>query len=206
MAYEDGRRSALTLSDEQPLARRIHRAFTDEFTRLGGKIPAQFVYRTTTSDLMAVRDAANSGQFDAAFLAVDGVRARLVRGYLEGPGQVYATSQVLEGPPDRLRDSELNGIRFVGMPWLLQPDHPAVMLYARSPNSTPAATDFERLYAFGIDAYRIAADLLRGREIANTPLDGVTGRITLGRDRHFVRELVPAQFLDGRAVPLASRP
>jgi len=206
MVFEDGRRSVLTLSDEHPLGRRIHKAFSDEFSRLGGKIGAEFVYRTTTADLTALREAANSGQFDAGFISLDGSRARLVRAYLDGPIQVYATSQVLDGPPDRLRDAELNGIRFVGMPWLLQPDHPAVMLYTRSASATPAASDFERLYAFGIDAYRLATDLLRGGDIANAPLDGVTGRITLGRDRHFVRELTPAQFVDGRPVPLAVRP
>ena len=206
MAFDDGRRSVLTLSDEQVLGRRIHRAFSDEFTRLGGRIAAEFVYRTTTADLLALREAADSGKFDGGFVGLDASRARLVRGYLDGAGQLYATSQIFEGPADRLRDAELNGIRFVGMPWLLQPDHPAVMLYARDPSATPPANDFERLYAFGIDAYRIAADLLRGGDIANSPLDGVTGRITLGRDRQFMRELTPAQFIDGRAVSLAQRP
>lgn len=206
MAYEDGRRNALVLADSPPLARRIQRAFVEEFTRLGGRISAEFVYRSTTADLLALREAAASGQSDMAFLALDGARARMVRGYLDGPLNIYATSQVLEGAPDRLRDAELNGIRFVGMPWLLQADHPAVMAYSRSPNALPAATDFERLYAFGIDAYRIAADLARGGEIASVALDGVTGRISLGKDHQFVRELTPAQFIDGRPVLIASRP
>ena len=206
IAFEDGRRSALTLSDQQALGQRLLRAFREEFSRLGGKIAADFLYRTTTADLMALREASGSGKFDCAFVTLDGRRTRLVRSYIEGTGQIYATSQVLEGPVDRLRDAELNGVRFVGMPWLLQPDHPAVMTYARSSAAAPAATDFERLYAFGIDAYRLAADLARGGEIANTALDGVTGRITLGADRHFVRELTPAQFVDGRPIPLAPRP
>jgi len=206
MAFEDGRRSALTLSDEQALGRRIHRAFSDEFTRLGGSVVAEFVYRTTTADLLALREAANSGKFDCGFVTLDGTRVRLVRGYLDGVGQLYATSQVLEGAADRLRDAELNGMRFVGMPWLLQPDHPAVMLYARDTATNPPASDFERLYAFGIDAYRIAIDLLRSGDILSGPMDGVTGRITLGRDRYFSRELTPAQFIDGRAVALAQRP
>lgn len=206
MAYEDGRRSALVLSDNPPLVRRIQRAFVEEFTRLGGKISAQFVYRPTTADLLALRDAAASGQSDMAFLALDGPRTRMVRGYLDGPLHVYATSQVLEGAQDRLRDAELNGIRLVGMPWLLQADHPAVMAYSRSPNALPLATDFERLYAFGIDAYRIASDLLRGGESTKGALDGVTGRISLGKDRQFVRELTAAQFVDGRPSVVESRP
>jgi outer membrane PBP1 activator LpoA protein len=113
---------------------------------------------------------------------------------------------VLQGAPDPLRDAELNGVRFVAMPWLLQPDHPAVMVYAGVGSVSPAATDLERLYAFGIDAYRLAVAFVNGTDLAQEPLDGVTGRIWLGQDRHFVRELVPAQFVDGRAVPLATQP
>ena len=206
MVFADGRRSALVLADEHALNRRIQRAFVDEFTRQGGRIVAQFAYRNNAADLLALRNAATSGQCDAVFVALDATRTRAVRGYVDGPAQAYATSQILQGEPDRLRDAELNGIRFVGMPWLLQPDHPAVMVYAGSRPSKPAANDLERLHAFGIDAYRLAAALMTGADLARDPLDGVTGRIALGRDRHFVRELTPAQFIDGRALPVASRP
>lgn len=206
MVFADGRRSALTVTDDRALMRRIHRAFVDEFTRQGGRIVAQFAYRNTAGDLLALREAATAGRCDTVFLALDASRARAVRGYVDGPAQTYATSQVLQGEPDRLRDAELNGVRFVAMPWLLQRDHPAVMVYAGAITETPAANDLEKLYAFGIDAYRLAAALVRGTDLAREPLDGVTGRIHLDRDRHFVRELTPAQFVDGRAVLLASRP
>lgn len=206
MAFDDGRRNALILSDTLPLARRIQKAFTEEFIRLGGRIFADFVFRPNTADLVALREATSSGQPDMAFLCIDNKRARVARGYIDNRLAVYATSQVLEGAPDRLRDAELNGIRFVGMPWLLQADHPAVMTYTRSPNALPAATDFERLYAFGIDAYRIAADLVRRREIPRSPLDGVTGRISLEAGQLFARELTAAEFVDGQAVPVAIRP
>jgi uncharacterized protein len=206
MAFADGRRSALTLADEQPLTRRIHRAFVDAFTREGGRIVAQFAYRTSAGDLLALRDAATGGKCDLVFIALDATRARFVRGYVDGQAAVYATSQVLQGEPDRLRDAELNGVRFVAMPWLLQPDHPAVMVYAGARSDAPPATDLEKLYAFGIDAYRLAAAFVRGVDLAREPIDGVTGRIHLGRDRHFVRSLTPAQFVDGRAVPVATAP
>jgi outer membrane PBP1 activator LpoA protein len=205
MAHEDGRRSALILSDTLPLARRIQKAFADEFARMGGSVTADFIFRANTADLLALREATSSGQSDMAFLCVDNKRARVARAYIDNRLAVYATSQVLEGVPDRMRDADLDGVRFVAMPWLLQADHPAVMAYARTPNALPAATDFERLYAFGIDAYRIAADLLRSRDVAHTALDGVTGRISLGAGRHFARELTAAQFVDGQPVPV-SRP
>ncbi|MCC7079970.1 MAG: penicillin-binding protein activator [Burkholderiales bacterium] len=206
MAFADGRRSALTLADPQALAQRVQRAFVEEFARLGGRVVAEFAYRDTVADLLALREAATGGQCDAVFLALSAAHARLVRGYVDGPAQTYATSRILQGEPDRLRDAELNGVRFVAMPWFVQPDHPAVMLYARGSSRPPAATDMEKLYAFGIDAYRLASALLNGSDLAREPLDGVTGRIGLAADRHFVRSLTAAQFVDGRALALASRP
>jgi outer membrane PBP1 activator LpoA protein len=203
MAFADGRRSALIVAAPSPLLRRLQTAFASEFTRQGGKIVAQFDFSSTAADLAALRESVASGHADVAFLALEAQRARLVRPYVDGPLQVYATSQVFDGPVERLRDAELNGVRFVDMPWLLQPDHPAVMVYARTETFAPVASDSERLYAFGIDTYRVAADLVREQHIAREPLDGVTGRIHLVAERHFVRELTAAQFADGRPIPLA---
>ena len=39
-----------------------------------------------------------------------------------------------------------NGIRFVDMPWILQSDHPAVMIYARGESIAPGSDyDLEKL-------------------------------------------------------------
>jgi hypothetical protein len=205
MAFAEGRRNALTVADTSPLAKRTLAAFNEEFIRQGGKISARFEYSTGSADLTALRESAHTSGVDTVFLALDASRARLIRPYTDGPAQVYATSHVLDGPPERLRDAELNGVRFVDMPWLLEPDHPAVMTYARAQAVTPVAGDSERLYAFGIDAYRIAADLAREARVKHEPLDGVTGRISMSRERHFVRELTAAQYADGRPLPIATR-
>jgi outer membrane PBP1 activator LpoA protein len=204
MVFSDGRRRALTVVDEQALMRRIERAFAEEFRRAGGEVVAQFAHRTTTADLLALREAATSGRCDSVFLALDGARARMTATYVQGPAQTYATSQILLAQ-DRLRDADLNGVRFVAMPWLLERDHPAVMAYAGGAE-IPPPTDLERLYAFGIDAYRLASALLQRQDLSRQPLDGVTGRIRLQGDGQFVRELTPAQFIDGRPAPIVRAP
>jgi outer membrane PBP1 activator LpoA protein len=61
------------------------------------------------------------------------------------------------------------------------------------------SVEHERLYAFGIDAFRIGMVLLRGER--NAPLDGVTGRITL-ENRQFSRAMGPAEVDGGRVIPL----
>jgi outer membrane PBP1 activator LpoA protein len=93
-------------------------------------------------------------------------------------------------------------VTFVDMPWLLEPNHAAVMVYARP---KPGAIDLERFYALGIDAWRVAQLLVAGvREIR---LDGVIGQLTLGPDGHIERELAVGRYSEGRvqAADPASR-
>ena len=73
------------------------------------------------------------------------------------------------------------------MPWFLMPEHPAVRRYPRP--STPLTMQTERLYALGVDAWRLAVLLAGARQPLGLKLDGVTGDLKLGRDRLFERQL-----------------
>jgi outer membrane PBP1 activator LpoA protein len=130
------------------------------------------------------------------FLAADREQARMARPFFNNNIAVFATSQVNSGRDDSRANADLNGIRFVEMPWLVQPDHPAVMVY---PRPEGLAADQERFYALGIDAFRVAAALLKGAR--SLSLDGVTGRLTL-YDNHVAREPVQAVFRNGAGVTL----
>ncbi|MEK6591834.1 MAG: penicillin-binding protein activator [Pseudomonadota bacterium] len=195
LAYKEGRLNAFTVYADTPILRRIHQAFIDEFTRLGGKHVAEYAYTPDPAGLGRIKQAIALGVADMVFLALDFPRARVARPYLD-PLALYATSQVHPGNAGALAGFDLAEVRFFDMPWLLQPDHPAVMVYPRQDYRD--APDLDRLYALGIDAFRIAQDLLDGN--FDPKLDGVTGRITLGRDQHFVRELVSARFSEGRLL------
>jgi outer membrane PBP1 activator LpoA protein len=63
------------------------------------------------------------------------------------------------------------------------------------------SVEHERLYALGIDAYRIASVLLHG-DTSKLTLDGVTGKITLEAGNQFARALTPAEIDGGRIIPL----
>jgi len=190
LAHQEGYRRALSVNGDTPLLKRIHQAFAEEFSRLGGTV-SEFRYSPDPERLGRVKQAAASA--DMAFLALDVGRARLARAYL-GALPLYATSQVYPGNAGPLAGFDLAGVRFLDMPWLLQPDHAAVMAYPRP--DYREAIELERFYALGIDAFRVTQVLLSGRTDAT--LDGVTGRLTLGQDRHFTRGLTAAQFVDGR--------
>jgi outer membrane PBP1 activator LpoA protein len=200
LAALEGRAHAVTVVGESMLSRRIQQAFLDEFVRSGGRHVAAQGYSSDVAQLARIgQEVARSGA-DMAFLALDFPRGRTVRPYLSAL-PVYATSHIHPGSAGLLSGHELAHVRFVDMPWVLQPDHPAVMIYRQ--HALQADLDLERLYALGIDAFRIVRGLLDGRPLA---LDGVTGRLTPGRDRIYMRELTRAQFVDGKLVVDADSP
>lgn len=108
--------------------------------------------------------------------------------------QIYGTSALNTGQPL----PTLNGVRLLDLPWRLQPDHAAVMSY---PRPTPSAgADLERLYALGIDAYRVLRAISRAPDGA-IRLDGVTGqlRVDFGHGpAQFERSEPAAEYRNGQ--------
>jgi outer membrane PBP1 activator LpoA protein len=198
LAIADGRQRALTVAAGTPLLRRVHQAFVEAFRRLGGRIVEEYAYDADPTALATLRKALRASGADMAFLALDYAEARLVRPYL-GALPAYATSQIHPGQAAPPAGHDLGGVRFLDMPWLLQPDHAAVMLYPRSQFGQDA--DLERLYALGIDACRIGAALLKGDAVA--ALDGVTGQLRLEPDHRYARMLTGAEFSEGRLLSFA---
>ncbi len=191
LAKQQGLRLAIVIATRAQLDKRLQFVFEEEWHRSGGAILHEIEFDNDPSVFAKIADLPGT----AVFLAADAKNARLIRPYLPNKLPIYATSQIFAGNGNTLVNYDLNGIRFVDMPWLLQADHPAVMVYPR-----PAATlsaDHERLYALGIDAFRLVQLLLAGKVDDALPLDGVSGHIEL--DEHvFQRMAVPAMFVQGQ--------
>ena len=196
MAFARGLREGAVVQASNLLAKRLSRAFADEWFSLGGRISdvREFGAR---ADLVDLRRGLADSQAQFIFLAAEADQARTVRPYLNNQLQVFATSQVNDGKNDPLVNSDLNGIRFVDMPWLVQPDHAAVMVY---PRLEGLSTELQRFYALGIDSCRIAGELIGGQQTIN--LDGVTGRISYRGGNTLQREPIQAVFRDGVGVSI----
>lgn len=192
LAMQEGLHWAIVIATRGQLDKRLQFAFEEEFHRSGGKIVREIEFNGDPAVLADIFDEPGT----AVFLAADAEHARLIRPYLPNKLPIYATSQIFAGNSSNLINYDLNGIRFVDMPWLLQADHPAVMVYPHS--AEPLPIEHERFYALGIDAYRLVQLLLSGRAEAALPLDGVSGRIEL-EGRAFQRTAVPAIFTQGQA-------
>ncbi len=121
---------------------------------------------------------------------------------------IYGTSSLNPGSGNNSPTQELDGVRLLDLPWQLQRDHPAVMVYPRplaAAERKPGAADLERLYALGIDAYRVAREIVR-HPSSRFHLDGVTGRLTVSfgdGEASFERQEQPALYQNGvaQAVP-----
>jgi uncharacterized protein len=196
-AINDGWRMALVIATNTPLSRRVAEAFEREWGRAAGE-NRRIVYTGNPEDAALIRERIANARGDMVFFALDPVEARAVRPYVSGMLPIYATSFSVNPRADQIVNVDLQGVRYVEMPWFIHPDHPAVMVYPQPKSAL--SLDQERLYALGIDAYRVGQQLLRGEE--KKPLDGVTGKITLEGVHHFARALAPAEVDGGRVIPL----
>lgn len=194
LAAQHGLHQAIVIAAGTQLSHRLQLAFEDEWRASGGALLQGIEFN---GDRVALTGIANLPG-TAVFLAVDAGKATLIRPYLPGKLPIYATSQIFAGNHNPLTNYDLNGVHFVDMPWLLQADHPAVMIYPRA--NPPLPAERERLYALGIDAFRLIQLLLTDKVHDALPLDGVTGNIQL-RGRHFQRTEAPASFSQGQAQP-----
>lgn len=198
LARQDGYRQAVVITTGTSLSHRLQLAFEDEWRAAGRELMHAVEFKGDVAVLGAFAELLDT----AVFLAADVEKARLIRPYLPNKLPIYATSQVFNGNEDTLTNYDLNGIRFVDMPWLLRPDHAAVMIYPRSTPPLPA--DRERLYALGIDAFRLIQLLLDGRMPGALPLDGVSGDIQLA-GRQLLRTASSAQLVQGHAQLSSTR-
>ena len=183
--------NATVINSGTPLSSRLAQAFSEEWKTLGRSLATEILYNNNPATLADLP----VGDGNVIFLAANAETARMIRPYLSPALPVYSTSQLFNGNTDPLTNFDLNDIRFVDMPWLLQPDHPAVMIYPRA--SPPLEPDMERLYALGIDAFRLVQIMLNDSYGAALPLDGVTGRIELNDSRQFLRAALPGLFKQG---------
>ncbi len=116
----------------------------------------------------------------------------------------YAISDV-HVPGGRASESDLNGLIFADLPWLLAPDQTSAGLRrdieAYWPNRSEG--DVTRLYAMGFDAYQLIAPL-HDWTGGFPPIAGMSGTLTVDDRGRIRRELPLAQFRNGRPVAIES--
>ncbi len=180
---EDGARAVVTVASDAPLQRRFKTAFSAAWERAGGAPSRDYRFDPNPEVLRELRRELAAHPADATILAVNASDAGLAKSFLP-PGPVYASSQIADDLPlPMLRD--LEGVRYVEIPWLADPSNPAL---ARLPHADLGDPVLERLYALGLDAFAIAELLASPIPPDRVELDGATGHLSLGPTRAFSRE------------------
>jgi uncharacterized protein len=200
MASGEGLRSIAILVARNPLAQRIQESFEKEWLRLGGEIAAQISFGTEASDATRIASTMEKlgTKANAVFLAADPAAARTVRPYLPAGMPVFATSHSVDPHAQAVANLDLDNVRFLEMPWFAEPDHAAVMAYAKPAQALPV--EHERLYALGIDAWRLVQLIVKTEDARKLPtLDGVTGKIA--NDGHqLTRTLSSVEIRNGKSA------
>jgi len=214
---------------------RVAQAFAEEWQSLGGTVTVTRTYQEgpslgdTVKELLLVAQSQSRGEAVSRFTSLDmdiQPRRRQDMGFLfllANPNQgrqvkpalnfhyakdlpVYSTALIHSGESNPRRDQDLNGVRFVDMPWMLSNEDSE--LRRMTEEQWPEGHGrYERLFAMGIDAYRLQSRLYLLSTLPSSELPGVTGRLSMKQQR-IVRELDWGVFINGeaRALPKVSEP
>lgn len=209
---ERGARNVLVLQGTDDSMRRAADAFRQRMAAEGATVAQTVIVGEEPADSAPqVQSAAEAAglagtPIDAVFMAVRGSKAHLLAAQLSLAGlsgrPVVATSQVGAGADDPLRDTMLDGIAFPTETWTVMGVRglpPAATLAAQLPTARgPAA----RLFAFGHDAWLLAAYPSVATGEREGVLRGATGALRVDADGNVQRTPAWSTFREGRPVPL----
>jgi hypothetical protein len=214
----DGNLHGVALVVEGERGNRIAAAFADELSRQGGSLLDSQRFAAGQNDFSdAIRQAMqvhsvkgepSTHRTDASFIFIvagTAAAARLIVPQLKfqysGDVPAYSTSDAFE--PNSTANSDLDGLFFPDMPWMISADPVTGQIRDSIRSTWPAGTArLDRLYAYGFDAYRLVP-ALRSKSLSDaSPISGVTGKLRLDAAGRVRRDLDWAQIKNGQPVEL----
>jgi len=168
--WGEGHRKALALYPKGKWGDRMSQAFRRQWKAQGGTLVAAQAFNPKAVDFSGTvkKLSEQVAQADFMFLAAPAKLARRawgqIRSKLGTKTRVYATSHIYDGHFDPKDDKYLVGLNFVEIPWLVEPTPDDAV------SSKGLSKQLPRLYAMGVDAYRLGSRLDR--------LSGITRRHT----------------------------
>lgn len=225
---QEGVKRVLIMAPNEEWGERMTRAFAQRWVDLGGHIvnnayfqPEQNDYSSQLRQTLGLVEsqlrAKNLQSFlkinltsdevirsdvDAIFLAARPDFARLMVPQLKfhhaAELPVYSTSHVFDGLNNEQHNRDLQGLRFCISPIELQSSD----LFEVLPFDLDRVGGNKKLFALGYDAYQLINRLEWMNRVNAGMIDGLTGKVNLGRNGHFNRALLWAQYNNGSIVAL----
>jgi outer membrane PBP1 activator LpoA protein len=212
-AAADGRLHGVAIVPGGEWGNRVAAAFADELALHGGSVLDSQRYEASQADFSdvikqvlqvhVVKGEPSTHRTDAAFVFVAAASAGVARQILPqlkfhyaGDVPVYSMSDSFE--PDPVANSDLDGMLFPDMPWMVANDPVTVQIRDAVRAAWPARTARrDRLYAFGFDAYRLVPALRSKSPAEASEISGVTGKLHLDDHNRIRRDLDWSQIKNG---------
>ncbi len=228
-AWFDGRTRAISITTGDERSRRIQDAFVSHWQEIGGILLEHVSIGQDVKELSnPVKSVLNIDQseqrsktlrsklqrslktetrrrqdVDLIFMAVSPPIARQLVPQLRYYGTeniaLYSISNIYTGNVNKREDGDIDGVSFVDMPWVIDPENeysPLNRMIERY--QKPSLSAYKRLYAFGIDAYRLIPRLAELSLQPSKQYEGKTGYIKIDKEGRVQRRLIWAQFVDGK--------
>ncbi|MCG6862796.1 MAG: penicillin-binding protein activator [Chromatiaceae bacterium] len=193
-AWDKGHRTALMLYPEGNWGNRISRAFRQQWKALGGAMAASQAFDSSAVDFSGpvTQLSKHAAGADFVFLVATSKLARQIspqiRHKIGAEVPIYSTSHIYSGRFDPKGDRNLVGLNFVEIPWLVEAARGDAVsskgLYKKLP----------RLYAMGVDAYRLGSRLNWMSQSPRPRVQGKTGLLVMDSQRRIHRELALARI------------
>ena len=119
--------------------------------------------------------------------------------YFAGNIPVFSMPSIYNGRDNQQEDRDLDGIVFTDAPWILNSD--GELKEEINSNLRQAQGPLQRLRAMGIDSFMLYPRLIQLTKRQIGSLRGTTGILTMSENQRIHRNLQPARFEDGLAVP-----
>lgn len=228
-AWADGKRTAVAMVPKGEWGERVLEAFRQSWQAQGGTLlGVEFIDQPVAlaqqvADLFQLRNSEGRAQrlsstagtnvaaqpsrrqdVDFMFLAATPTQAQQIRPTMifqyAGDVPVYATSHLFTNSGDLAQYNDLKGVRFCETPWLLNTTDPLrQQVTAQWPQANGS---LGRLYAMGIDAYRLAPRLSQLKTLPESRVEGLSGNLSMSPTQRIERRLPWAEFVDGRVQRL----
>lgn len=221
-AWADGKRSAVALVPKGDWGDRVLAAFQQSWQAAGGTFlgaehidqPVDMARQIATLFQVSGSGSASGAapsrrqDVDFIFLAATPQQAQQIKPTLAyqyaGEVPVYATSHLFNGSMNAAQYRDLDGIRFCETPWLLDANDP---LRQQVNNQWPqAGGSMGRLYAMGVDAFRLAPRLGQLKALPDSRIDGLSGSLSLNPAQRVERQLPWAEIRGGQIQRLPDTP
>jgi len=129
---------------------------------------------------------------DVIFLFTDRGTARLLKPQIDfhhgGKLPIYSQNTIFEGMPDVVNDLDLEGVLFSDIPWLVR----QTGRFGRSTEASTTLTRYQgsvidRLFALGMDAYRLGCHIPKRLDRPDWQYAGASGVLSIGIDGRIKR-------------------